>query len=78
MKLMNGKEPEPREILSATGIGINNVKKRLELLYAGKYELNITDEPEVYTTRLRIELAELKRIAELKEAPTDMATVTME
>jgi hypothetical protein len=76
MKLMNGKDPEPQKIQSGSGIGISNVKKRLELLYAGNYELNITDEPEVYTTDLRIELSELKLSAEVKEAATDLATVT--
>ena len=77
MKLMNGKDPEPQKLQSGSGIGIINVKKRLELLYAGKYKLNITDEPEVYTTDLRIELSKLRFSAELREAPTNMATVTM-
>ena len=77
MKLMNGKDPEPQKIQFGSGIGISNVKKRLELLYAGNYELNITDEPEIYITDLKIELSELKPVAEVKEAPTDLATVTM-
>ena len=77
MKLMNGKDPEPQKIQFGSGIGISNVKKRLELLYAGNYELKITDEPEIYITDLKIELSELKPVAEVKEAPTDLATVTM-
>ena len=77
MNLMNGKDPEPQKLQSGSGIGIINVKKRLELLYADKYKLNITDEPEVYTTDLRIELSKLRFSAELREAPTNMATVTM-
>jgi LytS/YehU family sensor histidine kinase len=73
MKLMNGKDPELQNIKSGSGIGIANVKKRLELLYAGNYELNITDEPEVYTTDLRIELSRLRFNAEVKEVTTDLA-----
>lgn len=38
------------------GIGIENVKKRLELLYPGKHELTINDEPERYTVLLQIEM----------------------
>lgn len=77
MKLMNGKDPEPRKLQSGPGIGISNVKKRLELLYAGNYQLKITDEPEVYTTDLMIELSALKLSAEVKEVATDLATVSM-
>ena len=76
MKLMNGKDPEPKKTQSKSGIGISNVKKRLELLYAGNYQLNITDEPEVYKTDLSIGLSELKLRAEVNEAATELATVT--
>ena len=75
---MNGKDPEPQSIFYGSGIGITNVKKRLELLYAGKYELNITDEPEVYTTDLRIELSELRPSAEVKEEIKGLETVAMD
>lgn len=34
-----------------------NVKKRLELLYADKYELKITDEADVFIVDLRLELS---------------------
>ena len=77
MKLMNGKDPEPRTLQPGPGIGISNVKKRLELLYAGNYQLKITDEPEVYTTDLMVELSALKLSAEVKEVATDLATVSM-
>ena len=58
MKLMNGKEIHEMEAQTKSGTGILNVKKRLELLYDGKYELQITDEPEIFVVNLKIELTE--------------------
>ena len=40
------------------GLGLKNVKKRLALLYPGRYELNITEEPATYTVWMKITLAE--------------------
>jgi hypothetical protein len=42
---------------SSNGIGINNVKKRLELLYPGKYELKINDEGDFFAVSLMIKLS---------------------
>lgn len=58
MKLMNGKDPAHQERLPRSGTGIANVKKRLDLIYPGKYELDITDEPEVFVVNLRLQLTE--------------------
>src|SRR5665213_1795954 len=38
------------------GIGLNNVKRRLDLLYPGKYTLTIQDEPNNYTCELSLVL----------------------
>jgi hypothetical protein len=56
MKVMNGKRP--LQILSNTrkGTGIDNIKKRLELLYKDKYHLQINVEEEVFVVNLRLEL----------------------
>lgn len=40
-----------------SGIGLQNVKKRLDLQYAGNYSLNIQDTDETYLVELRINLA---------------------
>ena len=41
---------------SNNGIGINNVKKRLELLYLGKFELKINDEGDFFAVSLMVKL----------------------
>lgn len=56
LKLMNGKRP--LQILSNTrkGTGIDNIKKRLDLLYKDKYHLQINEEEEVFVVNLQLEL----------------------
>ncbi|HEV7780571.1 MAG TPA: histidine kinase [Chitinophagaceae bacterium] len=56
MKLINGKAVSPGNNSPHKGIGIQNVEKRLSLLYPGKYELIITEEEEVFIVNLKIEL----------------------
>lgn len=48
----NKKKTGPKEI--STGIGLDNIKKRLELAYGKDYVLDIQDEQDFYTTRLSI------------------------
>lgn len=40
----------------ASGIGLKNLQRRLELLYDGKYKLEVEDEPESYAARLEVTL----------------------
>ncbi|MBN8878846.1 MAG: histidine kinase [Sphingobacteriales bacterium] len=61
MKLLNGKSVKSTTPKSGSGIGINNVKKRLELLYPGKHELTITDEEDVFIVNLKIELEQVSQ-----------------
>ena len=60
MKLMNGKEIQQSEEIVKSGTGVLNVKKRLALLYRDKYELQISDEQEIFVVNLKIELTEGK------------------
>ena len=39
-----------------SGIGLNNVSRRLQLMYPGKHQLNIIDEAEFYTVNLELQL----------------------
>jgi two-component system, LytTR family, sensor kinase len=48
----NRKKTGPKEI--STGIGLDNIKKQLDLTYGRNYSLNVKDEAEFYTTELTI------------------------
>jgi sensor histidine kinase YesM len=51
----NSKEQHPSE-QTHSGIGLNNVKRRLELLYPGKHQLNIGQTDETFTVDLKIKI----------------------
>lgn len=54
MKLMNGKPTEKQITDDAEEDGLDQVQKRLQLLYPGRHELKITEEPEIMMVNLRI------------------------
>jgi sensor histidine kinase YesM len=57
MKLINSKPVDEKQCFDhKPGIGIANVQTRLDLLYAGQYDLTITNEAEVYIVNLTLEL----------------------
>ncbi|WP_293311553.1 sensor histidine kinase [Pedobacter sp. UBA5917] len=41
---------------NSTGIGLNNLRRRLELTYPGRFELNINDDNDLFEASLKIEL----------------------
>ncbi|MGH2564068.1 MAG: hypothetical protein ACRDE5_06130, partial [Ginsengibacter sp.] len=53
---MNDKKNQPH------GIGIMNVKKRMELLYPGKHFFNINQEEEVFIINLKLELQQINSV----------------
>ena len=48
----NKKKTGPKEI--STGIGLDNIRKRLDLAYGANYSFGVSDEAEFYTTELTI------------------------
>jgi sensor histidine kinase YesM len=48
----NKKKTGPKEL--STGIGLDNIKKRLDLAYGTNYTLHVKDEADMYTTELTI------------------------
>jgi two-component system LytT family sensor kinase len=52
--IQNKKHTHNRD--SSGGIGLNNVRRRLDLLYPGKYNLEIRDEADNYTVQLSLVL----------------------
>jgi len=46
-----------RESEYTAGIGLKNVRRRLDLLYAGKYNLTTADSGGKYTVNLEIDLS---------------------
>jgi LytS/YehU family sensor histidine kinase len=54
----NSKAPVTAEIVK-TGIGLQNVERRLALSYPGKFQLTVRDEENVYYVRLDLDLRDL-------------------
>jgi LytS/YehU family sensor histidine kinase len=49
----NKKKSGPKEL--STGIGLENIRKRLDLAYGDTYKFIVKDEAEFYTTELTID-----------------------
>jgi len=52
----NSKTTEQKDGLVKTGIGLQNVQRRLELSYPGQYTLSTKETPEKYTIQLNLQL----------------------
>jgi LytS/YehU family sensor histidine kinase len=56
IKLINSKPNHVESVKAHHGIGLSNVRKRLELLYPGKYDLKILPEANLFVVALKLEL----------------------
>lgn len=56
MKLVNGKAKKSRNDNENKGIGLQNVRKRLELIYPDKHNFTITNDEEVFIVQLKLQL----------------------
>lgn len=75
MKIMNGKVPGKKKEQKRSGIGINNVRQRLNLLYSGKYDLQIREEDEVFVVDLRVELVKITKKGQIEALNKAQTTV---
>jgi LytS/YehU family sensor histidine kinase len=56
LKVMNNVSPQKRQLLSESGIGLANVRRRLILLYPDKHTLGVKETDDLYTVNLMINL----------------------
>ncbi len=75
MKLINGKGFAKEKEQKRSGIGINNVRQRLNLLYKDKYDLQIREEEEVFVVDLRVELIRITKKQKIEELTQPQRTV---
>lgn len=73
MRLLNGKEESPEKRTGASGIGIQNTRRRLELIYPGKHSLKITNEEEVFIVDLKLELERKTATTKITATPQTAA-----
>ena len=62
-KVINSREVTEHDETYVGGIGLQNVKKRLQLLYADRHDLRITAEDETFMVILTLELSPAKATA---------------
>lgn len=65
MKLMNGNTQLKDDIQGKPGIGLNNVRQRLDLLYKDKHDLQVKEEEDFFVVDLKVELVRIEN----KELP---------
>ena len=74
MKLMNGKAAVVQSNPGSQGIGINNVRKRLDLLYKDKHELLVREEEEVFVVDLKVQLERITdMVSQDSKIPANLA-----
>lgn len=69
MTLINAKIPVKDDNKPVSGLGISNVRKRLELLYPGLHELTIREEEDVFIVKLTVHLERDSAVKTVKAIP---------
>ena len=60
-KLINSKDKDDTSnFTEASGLGLQNVKRRLELLYPGRYKLETLEKEEIFIVNLELQLQEIE------------------
>ena len=70
-KIENGKGPKPAAS-TTKGLGLNNVRRRLELIYGDDHSLQIIDSADSFLAILKIALPRMKKI-ENRQYETEMS-----
>jgi hypothetical protein len=63
IKLLNGKSAGNNVPAENGGIGLQNVRKRLQLIYPGRHELQVQEEEEVFIINMKVELVRIKQLS---------------
>lgn len=61
LNLSNSRNAEPVKG-NIGGIGLQNIRKRLDLIYPGRYTMTVNEEPEMYAVKLQMKLAVMQAI----------------
>lgn len=61
-KMVNSKSKGETLMLPSTGIGLQNIRRRLQLLYPRQHELRVTEGGDTYVVTLRIQIRNAKKI----------------
>jgi sensor histidine kinase YesM len=72
LKIVNGKSPG--KSAQTGGIGIANVRRRLQLLYPDQYQLSILSEDEVYIVNLKVQLTQPEQTSPIPQKTTHELT----
>jgi two-component system LytT family sensor kinase len=74
LKVVNGKSPG--KVAQTGGIGIENVRRRLQLLYPDQHQLSILSEEEIYIVNLKVQLTRAEPTSPVtKNTPHELTSI---